>query len=644
MSFGEQLPELQAALFQGLQDSIDRRHNIVNNSYATRGYQLCIVQVQMLKQSLPHGFRSIPRPAYVCVQCQFNIAQASRTHPRSFHTSKPNRLSASPESVKVKPSKDTGPQEPSTSPTRKKSPGSRRERRLKQRELSKNVATLTTPAAPEKDKDGGGGSREIVASKVVAGPSRTWRTGRITRRVGSGSKFRKIIGPAAAAALARFPEATIERVQARLAHAKLAAQAASDNVKEAPKRSGRGQGKRSSVIEESISEASLGVKESATVKTGEVRLQALDVPRGPVPRLAYGLDRVLFSQGVTELRDTHSRVYNFDPFLEKILPVAEFDFSIMKSFTTSSKDPTLKKIATEQKKKFVGSSSSMTGLLKHFHYLLSAWRPPAFDMMSYNFPGQKEPKFTKIQYAPEAVFLRWKNGTYAIDADKEYDTGNILSYMGQYMEKLLTVPQDVFERHRVGHSHTLTEEDKSVVDAFHYSTIGDIVMRSQLDAYNPKLPGSGMFDLKTRAVLPIRMRTSDYEWGMDYEITSRRGEMHSFEREYYDMIRATLVKYSLQARMGRMDGIFVAYHNIRRIFGFQYIPLDEMDVSLHGQTGPALGDQEFAFSVKILSDVLNKAAERFPEQVCDSSMVISPLMLTSPDFANPCGGSEYQIR
>lgn len=34
-----------------------------------------------------------------------------------------------------------------------------------------------------------------------------------------------------------------------------------------------------------------------------------------------------------------------------------------------------------------------------------------------------------------------------------------------------------------------------------------------------------------------------------------------------------MLKYSMQVRIGMMDGIFLAYHNTKRLFGFQYIPL-----------------------------------------------------------------------
>jgi len=297
------------------------------------------------------------------------------------------------------------------------------------------------------------------------------------------------------------------------------------------------------------------------------------------------------------------------------MPVAQFDFNTLRQFSPPSKDPTLTKVTQDSFKKYLGSTSSMTGMLKHFHFLLSSWRGLNLKMLSKDFPAPHE-SFTKMTRIPEALFLKYrKNGTYAIDADKEFDGANILSMMGKYMEKLLTVDKESFERHRVGNSDKMTEEDKLSYDSFHYSTIGDFVIRSQLDAHDPRIPGTGMFDLKTRAVIPIRMDTKDYTWGMDYEIRSLQGEWESFEREYHDMIRSTMLKYSLQVRMGRMDGIFVAYHNIARIFGFQYIGLDEMDRALHGQSDRSLGDQEFLTSLYLLNKVFDRAVEKFPEQV-----------------------------
>ena len=91
--------------------------------------------------------------------------------------------------------------------------------------------------------------------------------------------------------------------------------------------------------------------------------------------MAYGLDRVLFNPGVYHLQDPRSRVYNFDPYLAKIMPIKEFDFTALKQYITSSKDKTLIEMAAKHKRKYTGSTSSMTAMLAHFHFLLSAWRP-----------------------------------------------------------------------------------------------------------------------------------------------------------------------------------------------------------------------------------------------------------------------------
>lgn len=76
------------------------------------------------------------------------------------------------------------------------------------------------------------------------------------------------------------------------------------------------------------------------------------------------------------------------------------------------------------------------------------------------------------------------------------------------------------------------------------------------------------------------------------------------------MSRSAFLKYSLQVRIGQMDGIFVAYHNTRRIYGFQYLPLKEMDRILHGT--PEMGAQAFKLSVTLLETLLQAVTDSFP--------------------------------
>ena len=68
-------------------------------------------------------------------------------------------------------------------------------------------------------------------------------------------------------------------------------------------------------------------------------------------------------------------------------------------------------------------------------------------------------------------------------------------------------------------------------------------MRSQLDCVDPRLPGTGVFDIKTRACLPVRLDVINYEENSGYLIRQMHGTLESFEREYYDLIRSAFLKY-----------------------------------------------------------------------------------------------------
>lgn len=353
--------------------------------------------------------------------------------------------------------------------------------------------------------------------------------------------------------------------------------------------------------------------DATTISAKDFQLQPIDLEQNVELRpLSHGLDRVLFNPGVTFLRDPRSRVYNFDPYLDSIMPVDEFDFDALGDYVTSSKDTTLIDLARESKRKYVGSTSSMTSILSHLHYLLSRWRPINVKMLSKGFVAESE-NFTRLSRLPVSVVLRWKDGIYAIDQDKEVDSmETILLFLGRSMEKMLTLPPEVFRKYHKSASHEIPEEVKNARERYHYTGFGDLLFRSQLDAHDDRLPGTGVFDLKTRGVISIRMNAAEPAVGWGYQIKTADGQFESFEREYYDLIRSAFMKYSLQVRMGRMDGCFVAYHNTKRIFGFQYISIDEMDEALHGS--PEIGDQEFKLSLKLLNEALDRATQKYPEQ------------------------------
>jgi hypothetical protein len=62
-----------------------------------------------------------------------------------------------------------------------------------------------------------------------------------------------------------------------------------------------------------------------------------------------------------------------------------------------------------------------------------------------------------------------------------------------------------------------------------------------------------------------------------------------------------------------MDGVFVAYHNTARVFGFQYISLDEMDERLFGGVGR--GEPVFEKCIRLLEVIVEEITTMFPEMV-----------------------------
>ncbi|KAG0343245.1 hypothetical protein BG000_004183 [Podila horticola] len=221
--------------------------------------------------------------------------------------------------------------------------------------------------------------------------------------------------------------------------------------------------------------------------------------------------------------------------------------------------------------------------------------------------------FTRLSRAPSTIQLVYKGkGIYAIDADKSFDSSTVLMQLGKSMEKMLTSTPEEFSRFTKKNSWQVSQAERDAPEAFNYITAdGSFMLRSQLDCEDPRLPGK-TFDLKTRAAVAIRLDVHNYELNQGYQLRKAHGILESFEREYYDMMRSAFLKYSLQVRIGQMDGIFVAFHNTARIFGFQYISLDEMDSRLFGSR--VMGDECFKNQLRLLNRTLDEITAKYPEQ------------------------------
>ncbi|GAA5914716.1 hypothetical protein JCM6882_002721 [Rhodosporidiobolus microsporus] len=336
-------------------------------------------------------------------------------------------------------------------------------------------------------------------------------------------------------------------------------------------------------------------------------------PLGPVPiaTLAHSLPRALYNPGVHFLRDPRTGVYNFDPeTLENVPKVEEFEFGKLPQYVTSSRDEVLMGIAEKEGRTFIGSTSSTVGMLCQIYFWLSKGKLLNTDMLSADFRDMDR-SFSMGQQLPVSVVLNYNDGRYAIDADKSFDTtinSNILADYGHLMEKLLTTDAKEFKRFLVdAEDPAPSEADQK--QAYHYALTDHLVLRSQLDAHDPHLPNK-TFDLKTRGTVAIRQDRLNYEESAGYTIDKLHGAWESFEREYYDLIRSAFLKYQFQARIGHMDGVLVAYHSTARFFGFQYVPISEMDAALFGNSHT--GEQVFKLALGVLEHVLREAAECFP--------------------------------
>lgn len=325
-----------------------------------------------------------------------------------------------------------------------------------------------------------------------------------------------------------------------------------------------------------------------------------------IPRLAHGLDRVLFNPGVHFLRDPRTKVYNFDPYLRTILPPDRFNFDALTPFQPAYEDEALLGLARERGARYVTSTSSISATLGTIYYCLSQLRPLNLACLSSAFEGEPR-SFTALTRSPQSVLLRpHPGGLRSVMVEKAaVDSGtggNVLMRLGHLLERMLTMSPTEFQRLSLDSPNPLRRRVDGDGEVYSYTHAGSILMRSQLDCHDPRLP-RGTFDLKTRAVLPIRMDIGNYQRYTEYRLTSLQGLLGSFEREFYDMARSTLLKYSFQVRIGGMDGIFAAFHNTAEIFGFQYLSREAIDEVLFG--GGVAGDAAYSLATSLYNLILD---------------------------------------
>jgi hypothetical protein len=381
----------------------------------------------------------------------------------------------------------------------------------------------------------------------------------------------------------------------------------------------------------------------------------------PVARLSPGLIPAVTTPGVSSTApiDQLPRVN----FPDHIYQPDEIRWDLIPPFITASRDPVLLDLVASNGGRFFGSTSSCSPVLSQISFAITSFMPVQVPQLSQWFSYMPR-THTRAAVKPSCNVLRRRRRaplTPASDATVDstaaavgpgtasalsaggvvaardaslwgvdnFPVGSpkrnqILIDLGKSLERQLTMDPDEFVRTHViprndaGELIPPTEEElaasaaamssKDLREAYRFVKSGSLVLRSQLDCYDESVAGEKkVFDLKTRAVLPIRLDVENHEDYLSYSIERKEGVYSSFEREWYDMARAAFLKYSFQCRIGDMGGIFVGYHNTARLFGFQYISLAEMDSALYGST--SLAQAVYEQAVRLLEETLQRVVD-----------------------------------
>uniref|UniRef100_A0A6B2KZ11 Uncharacterized protein n=1 Tax=Arcella intermedia TaxID=1963864 RepID=A0A6B2KZ11_9EUKA len=340
------------------------------------------------------------------------------------------------------------------------------------------------------------------------------------------------------------------------------------------------------------------------------------------PRLCHGLETVLHSPGVHPVKAGIEKL-KFPVYLKKVHQPDVVDLSSYPPFVTSSKDEVLHRLALKHGCKFKGSSSSVSPIMSQIYYLFSKFKlNDTSALPTFKKNGIVTANFTPSALKPIVSFLRPSEGIYSIDSlGSSGGKNKILIDLGKTLEVMLTTSQNHFE----SLLKTTIKDEKldwnpPAKEAYNYSKFGPILIRAQLDCENPELK-KRYFDIKTRALHSIRINMSDYQKYLSTTLENLTGLHGSFEREYYDMIRSAFLKYIIQVKVGRMDGIFVAYHNTLQLFGFEYIPLKEMEKAIF-QT-EQMADVSFKVMTTLLGKLLDYLTSRFKNEVLKMVMQTS---------------------
>jgi hypothetical protein len=345
-------------------------------------------------------------------------------------------------------------------------------------------------------------------------------------------------------------------------------------------------------------------------------LKPLELKQNAVPPgLESNLEIVVKNPGIYPLSSILKTHKDNDLDLFTNLPTPDMiNFDIFSTYMSPSKDKNLHNMMKEQGFKYASSTSGISAALSHFFYKLTNFKNPHFYNLSQSYINQPL-KFMMYQRKPSSIILeKHGNNCYTINKNSMFDNPNeiILLKMGKYMEKLFTSSTDDFKKKYIKSQSNsqLKLDDSSDEDYFKFISYDKFLLRSQIDCQGTDSSGKKIhYEIKTRAVAPIRYCIYEYQDYLDYEVDKLQGLHSSYEREFYDLIRGAFLKYYFQLKIGGMDGAFISYHNTQKIFGFEYIKLIDMERRLFGNSN--FSDVIFKASIKLLQETLEVIIKDF---------------------------------
>ena len=386
---------------------------------------------------------------------------------------------------------------------------------------------------------------------------------------------------------------------------------------------------------ESLTKRMGSVREGNGFKIGDIVLESIPPPPEydtEVPSLAVGIRQALQYEGPVSLGkiDDDMPYIDANSIQRHITQPEDINWDAIPPFITSSRDPSLLKLAEQNGAKLMGSTSSVSSLLSQFHFCLTDFAPIKIDDLSHWFKFRPT-SHTRASVKPSISFLRKRSPVvWGIDNPPSGDPkqNQILIDLGKSLERHLTFEGEDFNRifvkqrdkdgNPLPNQYTIDEIQESEAHAF--MKTGSLLLRSQLDCEDLTVRSNKkVFDLKTRATLPIRLDVGNYKNYTDYKLTSKNGLFNSFEREFYDMGRAAFLKYSFQCRIGDMGGVMVAYHNTQEIFGFEYIPVESMDKVVYGDSDRA--DFVYRHALNMMEGLTNRVIEECRHETRDTDTI-----------------------